>query len=115
MENTTTQTTKTWVHPFEAAGLGKAPYRFTSWWRERNGCMFCGTGIMNCFGVQAADGKRFHVGCDCIYKIYRTAPRDALFNEIRKADREMRAKRRAELALEKRETMRQARALVAQT
>jgi hypothetical protein len=121
MENTDSR----WVHPFEKVGLGKAPYRFAGYGHKTfqafpgapvqvgTSCDFCGSGICNVFWVLSSDGNRFKTGCDCIYKIYKTAPRtDALFHEVRKADREMRAKRRAEQALEKRARVRESRRLV---
>ena len=84
-----TTATEIKIHKFEAAGLGRAPFRFTgietaadraAVQREReNGglmfttnhstsCDYCGQGIQNAYGVQSADGKRFKVGCDCIRK-----------------------------------------------
>lgn len=78
------------VHKFEAAGLGKAPFRFVGLetaadrgavQNERKGdgliyttnnatsCDYCGQGIMNAFVVASADGRRFKVGCDCIRKV----------------------------------------------
>lgn len=65
-------------HVFERAGLGPAPYKFIgitqSVYQALPGapkqpgasCQYCGTGIMYCFHLEAANGKRFHVGCDCI-------------------------------------------------
>jgi hypothetical protein len=74
------------IHAFEAAGLGKAPYRFNGV-SVRVGpmplpdgsmvgapgqpvgtCKFCGTGIKYCFDLTSADGKDFYVGCECIKK-----------------------------------------------
>ena len=81
-------------HPFEIAGLGRAPFRFVGIvslpsraLAEQNPsafanamseiprgigvgtCAFCGQGIVNNAIVQDATGKRFVVGCDCIRKI----------------------------------------------
>ncbi len=74
------------VHVFEAAGLGKAPYRFTGVETKvgpidmGNGvtcgapgqpmgcCQYCSTGILYCFWLESADGKKFYVGSDCILK-----------------------------------------------
>ena len=69
------------VHRFEAAGLGKEPFRFTGEVTERaycacpgapvqpgSSCDYCGTAIRYEFWVLSADGKQFKVGCDCIHK-----------------------------------------------
>ena len=84
--------TENTVHKFEAAGLGKAPFKFVGMERQNirdvgNGvqmavttdaqgfeimtkpggtCAFCGTYIRHMFNVESADGQRFHVGCDCL-------------------------------------------------
>jgi hypothetical protein len=74
------QVTDQTIHPFEKAGLGVAPFRFVGMEenviRHPNGtmqaggtCQYCGTGIRYMFQVKSADGKLFHVGCDCIMKI----------------------------------------------
>jgi len=63
------------IHPFEEAGLGKAPFRFDcvtekAWMGQPGGtCQFCGHGIRWEFWVISADGKRFDVGSECIRKI----------------------------------------------
>ncbi len=91
--NTTTQTTETasaTVHPFQAAGLGLAPFRFigivkqdithgevrvgtidgyTVTTKKGGTCAYCGTYIVQMCNVKSADGKRFHVGSDCIAKV----------------------------------------------
>jgi hypothetical protein len=79
------------MHPFEKAGLGKAPFRFVGMAQqdrlygqvilnreeyEKTGialtttpggtCAFCGTGIIRMYDILSADGKRFHVGCECV-------------------------------------------------
>ena len=81
------------IHPFEQAGLGKAPFRFVGMGSqdlcygeailnraeyERTGirvttkpggsCAYCGTAIMRMYGIESADGRRFHVGCECVHK-----------------------------------------------
>lgn len=88
------------IHPFEQRGLGKAPFRYvgvevqdTCYGRvilnrkeyERTGiatttapggsCAYCGTYIARMFNVESADGKRFHVGCDCIEKVHGDDPK----------------------------------------
>jgi|ERR1700738_1102613 len=78
------------IHPFEKAGLGKAPFRYVgveaqemSQGRRVLGsvggcevsttpggtCAYCSHYILNMFIVESADGNRFHVGCDCILKV----------------------------------------------
>lgn len=77
------------IHKFEAAGLGKAPFRFVGMETARDremeqmhraangmvfttnyatGCDYCGQGIYDAFMVESSDGKRFKVGCECINK-----------------------------------------------
>ena len=68
------------IHPFEAAGLGKAPFRFDGiadnvysvapgHSQPGGTCKFCYRGIRYEFWVVSADGKRFTVGSECIRKI----------------------------------------------
>lgn len=81
--------TKT-IHCFEAAGLGKAPFRYigeqfqdirygntrvigniggcTLETKPGGTCDYCGTYIVNMFTIESADGNRFKVGCDCVLK-----------------------------------------------
>jgi hypothetical protein len=84
-------TTASTIHPFELAGLGKAPFRYigaveqpvtstgtvvigvyrgvqveTS---DGGTCDHCGAGIINMFRVQSSDGNIFKVGCDCLKKV----------------------------------------------
>lgn len=65
------------VHPFEAAGLGVAPFRFVGMHEEARAlpdgtvqpagaCDFCGTGIRYVFVVEDARGQRAKVGSDCV-------------------------------------------------
>lgn len=82
--NNSEQTVAVKIHPFEKAGLGKAPFRCVGV-ENRVGpinlgggmtsgapgqpmgtCDYCGTGIANCFHIVSSDGKRFIVGCDCV-------------------------------------------------
>lgn len=89
--------TETIVHPFEAAGLGKAPFRYAGAVEQdvnRDGmcvighvlgcavetkpggtCAYCGHAILAMFNVESSDGKKFHVGCECIKKVAITNPR----------------------------------------
>jgi hypothetical protein len=84
----TTETETTTVHPWERAGLGKAPFR---WLGVRHlvgpiriaqadgttleigapgqpmgSCAYCAQGIAECHSIKSADGKVFMVGCDCV-------------------------------------------------
>jgi hypothetical protein len=81
------------VHKFEAAGLGKAPFRFVGLSENvikhpdgssQSGgtCDYCSNGIRHECWVLSADGKRFKVGSNCIekvddaglYQAYKTSP-----------------------------------------
>lgn len=68
------------MHKFEAAGLGKAPFRYVGMEvklhvipgvcvKAGSSCDYCMTAIANCFWIKSADGRRFKVGCDCIRKL----------------------------------------------
>lgn len=89
------------VHKFEAAGLGKAPFRFVGLsenaitypdgtTKAGGSCDYCSTGIRHECWVLSADGKRFKVGCNCIEKVGDTGLLQAYKNspEFRKATRE---------------------------
>ena len=77
------------VHVFEAAGLGKAPFRFVGLAYQHmaygmrvigqvrgveisttpgGSCAYCGTAITNMYNIESADGNQFHVGCECVNK-----------------------------------------------
>jgi hypothetical protein len=83
-------TTATQMHSFEKAGLGLSPFRYVGMEHQEieygqrvigsvggcsittkpgGTCAYCGQYIVNMFQVESADGKRFHVGCDCIEKV----------------------------------------------
>ncbi len=104
------------VHPFERAGLGKAPFRFVGMAQqdfcygevilnraeyERTGialttkpggtCAYCGTAIKALCQILSADGKRFHVGCDCVNKVADSKLVAAVKVATRKADKAKRA------------------------
>src|SRR5690606_10356456 len=79
------------MHPFEKAGLGKAPFKYVGVeiksgplrFTNPDGtetqvgapgqpmgcCKYCYQGIKECHIVRSADGKVFEVGCDCIQKL----------------------------------------------
>jgi len=91
-------------HPFEAAGLGTAPFKLVGFYvklwqaapgqplRAGSSCDYCGTAIANCYEIQSADGKRFKVGSDCVHKV---TPKG---DPLRKAVDQDVAKRRREHA-----------------
>jgi hypothetical protein len=67
------------VHAFEAAGLGKAPFRFVGvsessctypdgTTQATGTCDYCSNGIRYCCHIRSADGKEFVVGSDCVRK-----------------------------------------------
>jgi hypothetical protein len=68
------------VHPFELAGLGKAPFKYVGFEHRTfqtchgapvqvgGSCQYCSTGISNFFFIESSDGKKFHVGSECVKK-----------------------------------------------
>lgn len=100
----------TTLHKFEAAGLGKAPYRYTGCEEKvhPNGdgtvkpggsCQYCSTGIRYCFWFISADGKRFYVGSDCVHKAGDQGLIRIVDAEVSRINREKRlTKKRAEEA-----------------
>ena len=108
------------VHPFEQAGLGRAPFRFIGAselrgplrYPQANGtvvevgspgqpmgtCDYCGQGIALCCRVESADGRKFTVGSDCLSKVYAKGTRlltDAQ-RAVRKIQRDNKAAKLAE-------------------
>jgi len=82
------------IHPFELAGLGKAPFRYDGMEEKvhNNGdgttkaggsCQYCWTGIRWCFWIKSSDGKRFYVGSDCVAKLGRAD--NKLISEVNRA------------------------------
>lgn len=106
-----------YLHPFEKAGLGKAPFRCVGVSRKvgpiryvgKDGCevsvgapgqpmgccAYCATGIAECYEILSSDGKRFIVGCDCVAKT--SAKGSRVLNEVEALVR----KRRNEAARER--------------
>lgn len=56
------------LHPFEQAGLGKAPFHCTHVVDSWSACQFCGTAIRYQYHIAGADGAHFFVGSDCVAK-----------------------------------------------
>ena len=104
------------VHPFELAGLGKAPFKFVGSYTDigpkkwvENGvqcesgapgqpmgaCDFCGTGIAYCFQVKSSDGTTSVVGSSCVEKTFSKGTRvyTEVENVVRARKREQREKR----------------------
>lgn len=66
------QTANETIHQFEAAGLGKAPFKFSHIiyaGSQGSYCLFCGHLISYEYHVLDVNGKQFHVGCDCIESV----------------------------------------------
>jgi hypothetical protein len=94
------------IHPFQAAGLGVAPFRFVGHYestfqaapgqpvRAGASCDYCGTAIRDCFKIRSADGREFKVGCDCVEKT--CAPGGPIVTAAQKAAK--RAKKTRDLA-----------------
>jgi hypothetical protein len=100
------------VHVFERAGLGKAPFRFVGAVAQDIGhgvryldrsmnlttkpggtCAFCGQYILNMYDVESADGRRFHVGSDCILRTGSAGLIKAVNKAVAKLRREQRQAR----------------------
>ena len=106
----TETTTETKIHRFEAAGLGKAPFRCVGvehrvgpikigeFWvgspgQPMGSCNFCGQSIADCFVIRSADAREFIVGCDCVEKTGDIGLKRTLDGEKKKLDREKRRAR----------------------
>jgi hypothetical protein len=108
------------LHPFEAAGLGEAPFyldhvRWGVYYQACAGapfqpggsCDYCGTAIVNQFWIVGSNPaqKPFKVGCDCVEKVFKQdAP---IVRAVRDAksvhERAKRSEKRAVKAQAKRE------------
>lgn len=97
-------------HPFERAGLGRAPFTFDGTehvvfqaipgdpscpLQVGGSCDYCGTGISDFYWVKSADGRRFKVGCDCAAKIAKTYG-DRVLGDIKRAANAIKRERKAE-------------------
>lgn len=88
------------AHAFERAGLGKAPFRFKSAYKERSSCDYCGTAIViNCL-IESSDGKTFKVGSDCVCKVGDSGLTKSVNKALRAHRRELRVNRCKELVAE---------------
>lgn len=114
----------TTVHKFEAAGLGKAPFKFVNVIERvyvscpgaipqpSGTCAYCGNGIKYCCVIVSSDGKSFEVGNECVKKtddagLVRKA-KAAITEEQRKkrVEREFDDIRHAKAALESSDNLR---------
>jgi hypothetical protein len=103
------------AHPFEASGLGKAPFRFVGVFEKAiqypdgtsqasGTCQHCGNGIRYCFEIEASDGKHSIVGSSCINKTDTTRLVAIVESEVRKLRNEKaRARREAKRKAERQE------------
>lgn len=116
------------VHPFEIAGLGRAPFTLEGYSCEvgpkrladgvtvgapgqpMGTCDYCGRGIAHVFKIRSSDGKESGVGCDCVLKIERED--NQLVSAVKKAklllDRKARQAKAAQKAKDAREKRLQA-------
>jgi hypothetical protein len=110
----------TTIHPFEQAGLGKAPFKCIAAYELRGPlrypqadgtvievgspgqpmgtCDYCGMGIANCYKIRSSDGHLFVVGSECVAK---TAPKGEDTEGFKEAKRELnrvKRERRSEAA-----------------
>lgn len=105
------------THPFERAGLGKAPFRFVGVetrvgpmpMLDSNGnptntmvgspgqplgtCAFCGQSLAQCCFIKSADGKTFMVGNVCVYKTGDTSLEKPVKDAVRERQRKKRHER----------------------
>ncbi len=82
------------VHPFEAAGLGLAPFRCIAAYNSGlSGCAYCGTGIKAHYLIRSRDGKQFIVGSDCVAKTLIDVDR-TLALDVRKEKARLEAEKR---------------------
>lgn len=84
-------------HLFETAGLGQAPFKFLGVNVESSSCQYCATAIMFQFWLESADGKKFYVGSDCIFKSGDAGLRRIIEPIIAKHQKELKDKREAEV------------------
>jgi hypothetical protein len=93
--NTTTEITQ--KHCFEAAGLGKAPYKIVSAYASDipTSCDYCGTGIVNVYIIQSSCNIQFKAGCECVKK----TGDEGLMQDIRRRQQEARAQTKMKKAI----------------
>jgi len=74
-----------WVHPFERAGFGKAPFKVIGYYEKvyrahqdapiqpAGMCEYCGQSIRYVVRVQSSDGHEHEIGTDCVERTGDTA------------------------------------------
>lgn len=87
--------TQQMIHIFEAANLGKGPFRLSHVTSEGGHCEFCGTPIVWRFYISGADERVFFVGSDCVMKTDDAGLKRIVEIEVRKRLTEQRHKREA--------------------
>ncbi len=99
------------MNKWESIGLGKAPFRCVGMFKMPSketatmadyaalpkgygagSCAVCGTGLVYNYMIHSADGRKFVVGCDCVFKTGDTVTTEA----VRKIRSEAKAKARDE-------------------
>lgn len=86
------------VHPFEAAKLGRAPFKCVACDIDETRCNYCTTPIKYAYRIVGADGARFTVGSECVKQTGGAVAGFELFNRqmearVRKLQAEARAAR----------------------
>lgn len=104
--------TPTHIHPWEKAGLGTAPFRYTGYERityqacrdapiqPGSTCDYCGTAISSVYWIRSNDGRTFKVGSTCVGKTNARGSR--VFTEVQKAARKAKRQEATERAKERR-------------
>lgn len=98
----------TTLHPFEAAGLGLAPFVYCGMSEQvysptpdvqqpAGSCDYCGMGIRYCCHIRSSDGREFIVGCDCVRKTFQASNRalSDMERDIAKREKAKRDEKRA--------------------
>ncbi len=83
------------IHIFEAADLGKGPFRLSHVTAEGGGCQYCGTGIVYRFYIKGQDSRVFYVGSDCVMKTGDLGLMRVVELQVKKLQKELREKREA--------------------
>ena len=91
----TTTNTNT-VHVFEAANLGKGPFKLHHVTGEGGNCQFCNTSIVWRFYIKGQDEGMFFVGSDCVMKTGDAGLMKKVQAEVKARQNEARAKRENE-------------------
>lgn len=94
------------LHPFESAGLGLSPFKFTGMSeavyqacpgapvQAAGMCDYCGTCIRYCCHIESQDGRQFKVGTDCVAKLGRAD--NTLVSVVEREKKKIEAKQRAD-------------------